>query len=166
MAIISEKQKDTHNLGKTSLAHVINFILLAKFNKKIFGNKIFNGMTFYGELYLNNERYLIIKREVDTHTKISFKMNDTQSNGFIFPQKWDDENLTFDKAREKLNQYLDFNITQNYDYRKSITYFLRTQQDYLDIYKLDKFKGKHVDWKPFVFELLGYDSNLIIKKLS
>ena len=76
MATIFEKQrkKDTHNLGKTSLIHVINFILLGSFSKKIFGNKIFNGVIFYGELALNNCSYLIIKREIDTNTKISFKI--------------------------------------------------------------------------------------------
>lgn len=167
MATIFEKQKkkDTHNLGKTSLIHVINFILLGSFNNKIFGNKIFNGVVFYGELALNNGRYLIIKREIDTNTKISFKINDSKTKGFLIPKNWDVENLTFDKARKKLNENLGFDVVSSYDYRKSITYFLRTQQDYLDVYKLDKFKGKHIDWKPFVFELLGYDSNLIIKKL-
>jgi uncharacterized protein YydD (DUF2326 family) len=168
IATIFEKQKkkDTHNLGKTSLIQVINFILLGSFNKKIFGNKIFNGVVFYGELALNNGNYLIVKREIDTNTKISFKTNDTKYKGFVIPQNWDDENLAFEKARKKLNEHLGFDTVPSYDYRKSITYFLRTQQDYLDVYKLDKFKGKHIDWKPFVFELLGYDSNLIIKKLS
>lgn len=168
IATISEKQKkkDTHNLGKTSLIHVINFILLGSFNKKIFGNKIFNGVVFYGELALNNGSYLIIKREIDPNTKISFKINDTKTKGFLIHKNWDDENFAFDKARKKLNEHLGFDVVQSYDYRKSITYFLRTQKDYLDVYRLDKFKGKHLDWKPFVFELLGYDSNLIIKKLS
>ena len=109
---------------------------------------------------------MILRREIDTNTKISFKINDRKSNGFIIPESWDEENLAFDKSRKKLNEYLGFDVVPNYDYRKSITYFLRTQQDFLDVYKLDKFKGKHIDWKPFVFELLGYDSNLIIKKLS
>jgi len=160
------KKEDTHGLGKTSLIHVINFILLGSFNKKIFGNNIFHGVVFYGELALNNGSYLIIKREIDTNTKISFKINDTKTKDFLIPKNWDDENLAFDKARKKLNEHLGFDVVPSYDYRKSITYFLRTQQDYLDVYKLDKFKGKHIDWKPFVFELLGYDSNLIIKKLS
>ena len=168
LAIINDKlnKKDTHNLGKTSLIHVINFILLGSFNKKIFGNKIFQGVVFYGELALNDGRFLILRREIDTNTKISFKINDRKSNGFIVPDSWDEENLAFDKSRKKLNEYLGFDVVPNYDYRKSITYFLRTQQDFLDVYKLDKFKGKHIEWKPFVFELLGYDSNLIIKKLS
>ncbi len=164
--IEKKKKRDTHGLGKTSLIHVINFILIGSFNKKIFNNEIFNGVIFFGELSLNNGTYLIIKREIDTNTKISFKLNNAKARGFIIPENWDQENLAFDKARNKLNEYLGFNIARNYDYRKSITYFLRTQQDYLDVYKLDKFKGKHIDWKPFVFELLGYNSELIIRKLS
>lgn len=160
------KKKDTHNLGKTSLIHVINFILLGSLNKKIFGHKIFHGVVFYGELALNDGRFLIIKREIDTNTKISFKINTAKTQGFTIPHSWDDENIAFDKARKKLNELLNFDVVPNYDYRKSITYFLRTQQDYLDVYKLDKFKGKHVDWKPFVFELLGYESQLLIDKLS
>lgn len=160
------KKKDTHNLGKTSLIHVINFILLGSLNKKIFGHKIFHGVVFYGELALNDGRFLIIKREIDTNTKISFKINTAKTQGFTIPHSWDDENIAFDKARKKLNELLNFDVVPNYDYRKSITYFLRTQQDYLDVYKLDKFKGKHIDWKPFVFELLGYESQLLIDKLS
>lgn len=160
------KKKDTHNLGKSSLIHVINFILLGSLNKKIFGHKIFHGVVFYGELALNDGRFLIIKREIDTNTKISFKINASKTQGFTIPQSWDDENLAFDKARKKLNELLNFDVVPNYEYRKSITYFLRTQQDYLDVYKLDKFKGKHIDWKPFVFELLGYESQLLIDKLS
>jgi len=160
------KKKDTHNLGKSSLIHVINFILLGSLNKKIFGHKIFHGVVFYGELALNDGRFLVIKREIDTNTKISFKINASKTQGFTIPQSWDDENLAFDKARKKLNEFLHYDVVPNYDYRKSITYFLRTQQDYLDVYKLDKFKGKHIDWKPFVFELLGYESQLLIDKLS
>lgn len=168
LATINDKlnKKDTHNLGKTSLIHVINFILLGSFNKKIFENDIFRGVVFYGELRLNSGQYLTIRREIDTNTKISFKIDDDKSQNFNPPIIWDEENLPFDKSRKKLNEYLGFDVVINFDYRKSITYFLRTQQDFLDVYKLDKFKGKHIDWKPFVFELLGYNSNLIVKKLS
>jgi uncharacterized protein YydD (DUF2326 family) len=161
-----DKKKDTHNLGKTSLIHVINFILLGSLDKKIFGNKIFNGVVFYGELALNNGTHLIVKREIDSNTKISFKIFSSKTKGFTFPESWDEENIAFEKARKKLNEYLGFNILCRHDYRKSITYFLRTQQDYLDVYKLDKFRGKHIQWKPFVFELLGYDGDLLIKKLT
>jgi uncharacterized protein YydD (DUF2326 family) len=58
-------------------------------------------------------------------------------------------------------------VLTDFDYRKSITYFLRTQQDFGDVYQLNKFnKGKHITWKPFVFELLGYNATLVEDKLN
>ena len=166
--IESDKKEDTHNLGKTSLIRVIDFLLLSNFEKstdKLLGNDIFIGQEFYGELKLNNGKYLLIKRSINTPTKISFKLNDSKLNNFELDIDWDEE-LTLKKAKARLNEYLDFNILPNWDYRKSITYFLRSQQDYLDVFKLNKFKGKHKDWKPFVFDLLGFDGKLILEKLE
>jgi uncharacterized protein YydD (DUF2326 family) len=166
--IESDKKDDTHNLGKTSLIRVIDFLLLSSFDKnkdKLLGNNIFIGQEFYGELKLNDGKYLLIKRSINTPTKISFKLNDSKLDGFIFDIAWDEE-LTLKKAKARLNECLDFNVLLNWDYRKSITYFLRSQQDYLDVFKLNKFKGKHKDWKPFVFDLLGFNGNLILEKLE
>jgi uncharacterized protein YydD (DUF2326 family) len=166
--IESDKKEDTHNLGKTSLIRVIDFLLLSNFEKstdKLLGNDIFIGQEFYGELKLNNGKYLLIKRSINTPTKISFKLNDSKLNNFELDIDWDEE-LTLKKAKARLNEYLDFNILPDWDYRKSITYFLRSQQDYLDVFKLNKFKGKHKDWKPFVFDLLGFDGKLILEKLE
>ena len=168
LAIISdmESKDDAHNLGKTSLVHVIDFLLLGKFNKKFFENELFEGQIFYCEVELNDGNYLILRRRVDIPSKISFKLNKAKQNDFNVPSNWDYEDIGFDKAREYLNFYLGFDVLQNYNFRKSITYFLRTQQDYLDVYKLNKFQGKHKTWKPFVFELLGFDGELITKKLE
>lgn len=166
--IESDKKEDTHNLGKTSLIRVIDFLLLSGFNKstdKLLGNNLFIGQDFYGEFKLNNDKYLIVKRSVNTPTKISFKLNETKLENYKFDIEWD-ETLSFSKAKKKLNEYLAFDVLQNWEYRKSITYFLRSQQDYLDVFKLNKFKGKHKDWKPFVFDLLGFDGKLILEKLE
>lgn len=166
--IESDKKDDTHNLGKTSLIRIIDFLLLSSYNKntdRLLGNNLFIGQDFYAELKLNNGKYLIIKRSINTATKIFFKLNNSKQNGFKFNIVWDEE-LTLKKAKEKLNEYLDFNVLPNWDYRKSITYFLRSQQDYLDVFKLNKFKGKHKDWKPFVFDLLGFNGSLILEKLE
>jgi uncharacterized protein YydD (DUF2326 family) len=166
--IESDNKDDTHNLGKTSLIRVIDFLFLASYKKsidKLLGNNLFIGQEFYGELELNNGKYLVIKRTINTSTKISFKLNDSKLNYFNLNIDWDEE-LTFKKAKVKLNECLNFNVLQNWDYRKSITYFLRSQQDYLDVFKLNKFQGKHKDWKPFVFDLLGFDGNLILEKLE
>ena len=166
--IESDKKDDTHNLGKTSLIRVIDFLLLSSYNKntdKLLGNNLFIGQEFYGELKLNNGKYLIVKRSINTATKIFFKLNDYKLDSFKLDIDWDEE-LTFNKAKKRLNEYLNFNILPNWDYRKSITYFLRSQQDYLDVFKLNKFRGKHKDWKPFVFDLLGFKGGLILSKLE
>ena len=161
-----ESKDDAHNLGKTSLVHVINFLLLGNFNKNFFENELFHGQIFYGEIELTTGKFLIIRRQIDFPTKISFKLNENKQSDFNVPESWDYEDIGFDKARETFDSYLGFNVLQNYSFRKSITYFLRTQQDYLDVYKLNKFQGKHITWKPFVFELLGFDGKLITKKLE
>lgn len=166
--IESDKKEDTHNLGKTSLIRVIDFLLLSGYNKntdKLLGNNLFIGQEFYGEFKLNNGKFLVIKRTINSATKISFKLNDVKLSGFETDIDWE-ETLTLKKAKAKLNEYLNFNVLQNWDYRKSITYFLRSQQDYLDVFKLNKFKGKHKDWKPFVFDLLGFNGYLILDKLE
>jgi uncharacterized protein YydD (DUF2326 family) len=169
LATIQDKanKKDTHNLGKTSLIHLINFLLLGTFikNKGLLSNPIFTGQTFYLEIQLNNEKYLVIKRSINTATKISYKLNNLELADFTPPANWDDVDIPFDKAKEKLNEYLEFDVLTKWDYRKSITYFLRTQQDYSYVFQLNKFKGKDFDWKPFVFELLGFDGDLIEDKL-
>ncbi len=98
----SGKREDTHNLGKTSLIRVIDFLLLARINKnrdELFGNDNFIGQIFYGEFKLNNGQYLIIKRSVDLSTKISFKINDVELSDFKTNIKWNFEDISFDKAR-------------------------------------------------------------------
>jgi uncharacterized protein YydD (DUF2326 family) len=168
-SIQSKEKKDTHNLGKTSLIRVIDFLLLASIDKnkdKLFRNDIFIGQNFYGEFKLNNGKFLIIKRSIDTPTKISFKLNNLKLNDFLTNITWDIEDSPLKKAKEQLNEYLSFDILNNWSYRKSITYYLRSQQDYLDVFKLNKFKGKDKDWKPFVFDLLGFNGELIKEKLE
>jgi uncharacterized protein YydD (DUF2326 family) len=164
------RKKDTHNLGKTSLIHVINFLLLGNLAKGrgLLSNSVFIGQTFYLEVLLNSGKYLVIKRSINSATKISFKINDMELADFIPPANWDEIDIAIDKAKEKLNEYLNFDTCNKNDwtYRKPITYFLRTQQDYLNVFQLNKFKGKHIDWKPFVFELLGFNGDLIKHKLE
>src|SRR5680860_1871249 len=70
------RDKDTHNLGKTTFAKLLDFLLLAKRNKSQFLFKHFENFksfTFYLELKLNENRFLTICRPVSTPSKISFK---------------------------------------------------------------------------------------------
>ncbi len=47
-----------------------------------------------------------------------------------------------------------------------MSYNLRTPpDDYKDVFQLSKFaNGKHKYWKPFIFDLLGFDGDLLLKK--
>ena len=67
---------------------------------------MFIGQVFYGEFSLNNGTFLIIKRSVDLLTKISFKLSNKKSTGFITDLEWDNEDVPFDKARLLLNNYI------------------------------------------------------------
>ena len=78
---------------------------------------------------------------------------------------WDKTNLTFTKAKNYLNTQLNFNILPDWPFRKTVTFFLRGQKDFINVFQLGKFmNGKHKDWKPAVFELLGYDSKALVRK--
>ena len=72
----TKTEKDTHNLGKTLLISVIDFLLLKNINNKLkfFLTKGgFEGQVFFAELGLNDGSYLVIQRSVNTPSKISFK---------------------------------------------------------------------------------------------
>jgi len=163
----SETEKDTHNLGKTLLISVIDFLLLKGVQNK---NKFFltkggfEDHVFFGELLLNNGKHLVIRRGVDAPTKISFKVNDRQLSGFQTDLDWDEKDLSFDKAKDSLNRHLGFDVVPSWPYRKAATYFLRSQNDFRDVFKLDKFKSRDRDWKPFMFDLLGFNGAVIQEK--
>lgn len=158
--------KDSHNLGKTTLIAVIDFMLLKEVKEehifKTYQEK-FSGYVFFLEILLNSGEYLTIKRAIDTNTKISFKKTKVSTN-LLENESWDNTGITLSKAEVFLNEYLAFDILKQWQYRKSVTYFLRSQQDYSDVFQLSKFKGKDIYWKPFMFDLLGFNGNLLNDK--
>lgn len=171
-----DDSNNSHNLGKTILIELIDFLLLKGIdNKKKHwlystkndqGESIFIKYVFYLEIYLNHDKYLTIRRSVERNTKIAFKLSDQSVEEFAPPPNWDEEDITFSKAKELLSKYLAFDFFKDkpYDYRKAINYCLRRQGDYNDIYKVSKFAGKHLYWKPFMFDLLGFNGRLIEEK--
>jgi len=162
-----DKNKDSHNLGKTTLISVIDFMLLKKVGEEDIFRKFhdrFGGYVFYLEIILNSGLYLTIRRSVDEPTKIAFNTSPVQSK-MLDQTIWDQSNIALASAERMLNDYLKFDVLHEYDYRKSLTYFLRTQKDYNEVFQLSKFsRGKDIDWKPFIFDLLGFDGDLLIAK--
>lgn len=162
---------DSHNIGKSLLLEVIDFLLLKKVSNKdkyfLTKYQIFEECVFFAEIKLNSGQYLIVRRATATNTKISFKINDFKLEDFITDfESWDEENIAIDNARKLLNTYINYDILPGWTYRKVINYFMRYQNDYIDVFKLSKFQGVHKDWKPMVFDLLGFDGKLIDEKLS
>lgn len=159
--------KDSHNLGKSTLIDVLDFMLLKEVkNGHLFKKYIsyFENHIFYLEIILNNGTYLTIRRSVNEPTKICFKSSEAT---MVCNEEtaWDKTNLTFAKAKQYFNTQLGFNILPEWQFRKTVTFFLRGQKDFINVFQLGKFmNGKHKDWKPAVFELLGYDSKALTRK--
>lgn len=171
-----DETKNSHNLGKSLLIELIDFLLMKNisspkdhFFKKATnseGEKIFEDYVFYLELLLDSGRYLTIRRTVEQISKASFKIHLERTEAYAPPLDWDYENQPFKTSKELLANYLSFPFFQkkSYDFRKSITYTMRGQRDYADIYRLTKFKGKDIGWKPFMFDFLGFSGDLLENK--
>ena len=165
------RELDSHSLGKSLLLEVIDFLLLKKVKSKdkyfLTNKEWLSEYIFYAELKLNSGKYLIIKRAVEPNTRIAFKLSTTKIKGFDTDIKdWDHTDVGIDKAIILLNTYLNFSILKDWKYRKMINYFMRYQNDYTDVFKLSKFQGVHKDWKPMVFELLGFNGSIFHEKLE
>ncbi|MFH0892462.1 MAG: DUF2326 domain-containing protein [Candidatus Falkowbacteria bacterium] len=164
--------KNEHSIGKTSLVHLIDFLLLKKITKKHFLYKYkdkFKDWVFYIEIRLDENRFLTIKRPVDTPTLISFKEHSVGDQDFSSMEEWDqkDTKLMAKKGSDSLfvlEKYLNFTVLQKYSVRHFLAYALRTQYDYEDIFKMRQFEGLDIDWKPQLFGLLGYKDDDVIDK--
>ena len=175
--VISEpsEKKNSHDLGKTKLAELIDYLFMKQLSQSSFllkiknskGQSLFYNHVFYLELLLNSGKFLTIRRGIANNPKASFALNDQRTKGFVSPVEWDYEDISFKESKKVLSNYLmlDFFHSKPYDFRKAINYSIRMQQDYEDVYKLSKYKqGKDVDWKPFMFDLLGFDGRVLEAK--
>lgn len=160
------RKKDTHNLGKTTLGKIIDFCLLSSRDNRLFLFKhhdIFKCFTFFLEIEIIDGMYLTIKRNVEEHSKISFKKHKEPRQNFLFlsEHEWDHSQIPLERAKELLDGLLDLRAVKPWDFRKGLGYLLRSQDDYGDVFHLKKFAGAHSGWKPFLAHLLGFNVDLI-----
>ncbi len=169
---------NSHSLGKTKLAELLDFMLLKGVDKKYYFYKDnrkekFEGYEFYLEIVLNNGKFVTIKRTVNEPTKIAFKLREKSSDGYPLNDDFDTKPSSFKKSKAYLNQLLDFDFCKKTkeDYRRLVSYSLRTQGDYEPkmntIFQLRKF-SRNTDkaWKPLLFNLLGFDGNVLKQKFE
>ncbi len=163
--LLKNKKKDTHNLGKSILASLIDFCLLKGYSKDFFLFKhydIFKEFIFFLEVEIESNKFLTIKRKVNGHSKISVLEHDEQHLNLknLPDEDWTHFDIPFKKAVQLLDGLLNLSVVSPWDYRKPVNYALRTQDDYGDVFQLKKFV-KHIDWKPFIAKLLGLNHELV-----
>jgi len=164
--LLENKNKDTHNLGKTTLGRLLDFCLLSGRDKEFFLFKhfdIFKEFIFFLEIELLDGSFITIQRSVKEATKISFKKSSEgqQDFSFLSDSQWDHFNVPFERAKNLLDGLLDLDALKPWDFRQSLGYFLRLQNDYQDVFKLAKFLGKHINWKPQLAHMLGFNGVVI-----
>ncbi|WP_246542148.1 DUF2326 domain-containing protein [Collimonas antrihumi] len=160
------REKDTHNLGKTTLGRLLDFGFLAGRDAKFFLFKhldLFRDFVFFLEIELEDASFLTIRRGVEEATKISFKKHEAGHQDFssLSIPEWDHQEVAFDRARDLLDGLLDWRALKPWSYRKGLGYLLRSQEDFREVFQLRKFASKHADWKPFLAHMLGFDAKLI-----
>jgi uncharacterized protein YydD (DUF2326 family) len=160
------REKDTHNLGKTTLGHLLDFGFLAGRNAKFFLFKhldLFKDFIFFLEIELEDASFVTIRRGVEEATKISFKKHEARHQDFstLSILEWDHQEVAFDRARDLLDGLLDWRALKPWSYRKGLGYLLRSHEDFREVFQLRKFASKHADWKPFLAHMLGFDAQLI-----
>jgi len=158
---------DGHSVGKTKFLEIIDFCLLKdKFD--FLKNNIFKDekLAFYLEIE-NFGKYITIKRYLNKKRSIYITTSDKSIDCSLIEDKnFEYHDLGLDRAKEILNSLLDLRINnKKIYYRRYLNYFLRTQDDQSDIFRLNKFKrSKDKDFKPIVADLVGIDGDLIKKK--
>ena len=162
------RDRDTHNLGKTTLGRLLDFCLLSNRDAKFFlfkHEKTFQDFVFFLEVELSGTSYVTIRRSVESHSKISFKKHEQEDNNYSAEpvENWDHSNVPFQKARLLLDGLLDWRALKPWSFRKGLGYLLRSQDDFRDVFQLKKFASAHSDWKPFLSHLLGFDAELLVK---
>lgn len=166
-----DKTKTTHNLGKTTLIHLIDFMFLKDVRDDFFLIKHqarFAGFVFFMEIALDAGGFVTVRRSVENPNSIAIKKHEEPKQSFVelSDDEWDHESLTTVEGIKLLDAFFNIRIlSPSYDYRKALTYFLRTQGDFQDELQLQKFqKGKDKYWKPFVAQLFGFNPNTILRK--
>ena len=164
-----DQKRDSHNLGKSTLIHLIDFLMLKGATQDHFLVKHldrFADFVFFIEIALNSGGFATVRRGAAEPNKIALKRHAERELDLsdASDDAWDHVDMSRDDALKLLDAWLDLKLLKPYDYRQAITYFLRTQHDYRDELQLAKFVGKDRYWKPFVAHLFGFNERPIDRK--
>jgi len=153
---------DTHNLGKSTFGRVIDFCLLKGVTKSFFTErnaKTFEPFVFFLELELAPSSYITLRRAAKSPTKVAFKLHGHPPASFVdLPEEeWDHWAVPIVRAKEMLDGFLNFQGIGDWGFRSPLSYLLRSQEDYNQVFKLTKHQGGDTDWKPALALMMGLD---------
>jgi uncharacterized protein YydD (DUF2326 family) len=156
---------DSHSVGKTKFLELIDFCLL-KENSFVKNIGLSEDVAFFLEIdcqgkYITIKRYINKRQGIFIHEEsISKTLIDFNDNSFKYKK------LGLSKAKETLNEILDLRLNNRpINYRKYINYFLRTQDDQSDVFRLNKYnRSKDKDFKPIIAEMLGIKGECVTLK--
>ncbi len=159
------RNRSIHNLGKTTLAKLIDFCLLLGRNKDffLFKHDCFQDFVFYIEIATLSGDYVTVKRSVEQASKIDIAIHPTPKRNLCESgdADWLHRDLPFERGLQVLDAILSLTAAKPWPFRQPVSYALRTQKDFGNVFQLGKFLGKHRDWKPYVAHILGFDSLLV-----
>lgn len=161
------KNVDSHNLGKTTLGKMLDFMLLEARAKDFFLFKhedLFRDFIFFIEVRLERGGCVTMRRTVVEASKVSFKRHvaDNQDFSSLSEKDWDHFELPFEKSKQLADSWLNWRGLSPWGFRHGLRYGLRTQNDFADIFKIGQFSAPHADWKPFLAHILGFDSAAVV----
>lgn len=164
------REKDTHNLGKSILAQLIDFCLLKRKQRDNFLFNFpdrFDDFVFFLEVHLPTGNFVTIRREVAKPTRPAFKIHEEKLDLRISKEEnWDHWAVAFERSKVLLNGILGLENIDRGNFRKVVGYSLRSQKDYNDPFKLAKFGGRHVEWKPYLAHVLGLNAELVARNYN
>lgn len=157
-----------HNLGKTTLAHVIDFCLGMGRSNDFFlfkHEERFKDFIFFLEVETLAGSYVTIRRAVESASKLSIIKHNERHENFSESGSgiWDHEYVAFERGKQIIDGLLGLTAIKPWTYREPLGYSLRTQSDFTDVFRLSKSRGKDRDWKPYVAHMLGFNADLVTK---
>lgn len=161
------RERDTHNLGKSIFGQLIDFCLLMGKDPGFFlyrHEERFAAFTFSLEIELRPDQFLTIRRPVSPGSEIDFLESDctVPDANEVSDEDWNHIAIKFERAKTLLDGLLGFPTVQPWGIRHLVGYLIRSQDDYRDVFQLNKFSGKHKEWKPFVAHLLGLPADPVL----
>ncbi|MDO4537883.1 MAG: DUF2326 domain-containing protein [Coriobacteriales bacterium] len=154
--------KDTHNLGKSTLCRLIDFCLLKDRDKSMFlfrHRERFEDLDFFLQIETANNGLVTVRRSVRT-PKVDIHRHDEKDLDAreLRQEQWSHPRMDFKRAKDLLDGLLALDDLSPWSYRKVLPYLLRAQSDYTDVFEPQPFReGRDVYWKPFALRILGYD---------